>query len=127
MSVQARRCRRRCGPASGSSRISDSAVIDLPQPDSPTSAKHLALAQLEVDAVDRAHAPAARCRARYAGSVDLQGHTGTVTTLHAWIEAVAHRVGEQVGREHQHEHEDERRRQRPPDDRLAAPSPGARR
>ena len=37
----------------------------------------------------------------------------------ARIEGIAHRIGEQVGRQHQHEHEDEGGRQRPPDHRLA--------
>ena len=40
-------------PVGSRSRVSSRPVVVLPQPDSPTSAERLALADVEVDAVDR--------------------------------------------------------------------------
>ena len=118
-------------PASGSSRMSDSAVIDLPQPDSPTSAKHSPVrSSKSMPSTARTLAGCgsveAPVRQRFATSSAGRAHAGTAHA-HPRIEAVAHRVGEQVGRQHQHEHEDERRARATTTPSARAPSPGARR
>ena len=58
-------------PASGSWRpATSSSSVDLPQPDGPTTATHLARAHLEVEAVERDHRGAAAVAALDAAQRD---------------------------------------------------------
>ena len=121
-------CRRQCRPPSGRSRMIESAVIDFPQPDSPSSAKVSPWVIANVTSSTAAARRPARPREHGAQAVHLEqgcahvpAPTASSSALEARrrIEGVADRIRKNVGRQHQHEHEDERRGQRPPDDRLA--------
>ena len=118
-------------PLSGSSRISASAVMLLPQPDSPTSAK------VSPRRIDSVRPSMALTRPASASSATLRSSMFSMRrrpkrraafdrpqarpeAAGARVERIAHAVGEQVGGQHQRDHEGERRRERPPDHRVAA-------
>ena len=133
---QQRRCRPsvdaaggRPRPFSGSRRISASAVMLLPQPDSPTSAnvspRSIARRKPSIARTSPASASSATFRSsmssmRAQTRLCASGAAPRVKRARARVERVAHAVGEQVRRQHQRDHEAERGGERPPDHRVAA-------
>ena len=97
-------------PFSGKRRMRASAVMLLPQPDSPTSAK------VSPRRMVSARPSSALTRPSSASSATLRSSTCSMLALEtrtevagARVEGIAHAIGEEVGRQHQRDHEHEGR------------------
>ena len=102
--VERDRCRHDASRGAAAGRISDSAVIDLPQPDSPTSASVLAASTMDVEAVDRRDRPATRAELRPSARDVDQERAHPARSLR--VERVVEPVADQVQRQHRHHDRD---------------------
>jgi ABC-type dipeptide/oligopeptide/nickel transport system ATPase component len=116
-------------PLSGSRRIRASAVMLLPQPDSPTSANVSPRSMLRrMPSIARTR-PASASSATFRSSIFSMAHSRLCllqqrqhTRAQAAgprVEGITHAIGEQIGRQHQGHHETECGREAPPHDRVA--------
>src|SRR5664279_3483251 len=97
----------------GNSLSTDKAVIDLPEPDSPTKAK------VSPAWISKLMSSTTFCRWLKVTLRCLTVSIGLFIAAPSRIERILHHVGKQIGRQYQREHKHKGGRQRPPHDRFA--------